>query len=610
MIVDRATYKTVASLDELDELIKAAYKAGYLSVDTETTGLDWMNAELVGLSLSLEPGSGFYVPVAHDDGPNLPLVEVIDRMKPLLEHPLVLKIGQNLKYDWHILKRYGVTIAPIEDNMLLWYVLEAGKSSVGMDQLAARHLNYVPVSFKEVTGGGKVTFNAVPIDQATFYAAEDSDVTLRLTILARQRLARDENDGVRRVYTELEEPLLPVLANMEHRGIRINIGHLHALTEQFDEEKNKALDEAETIVGHAFNPASPQQVGAVLQRMGVEITDQTDTGAMATGVEVLTETLRREEVRPEAKTFIKSVLQFRKYNKLIGTYTEGLIKAADVHGKVHTSFNQASVETGRLSSSNPNIQNIPSPARTLEGQLIREAFVASPGHKLISADYSQVELRIAAHASGDDTMFDLFASGQDFHKGTAADMYGVPLDQVTPEQRRAAKTVNFSIIYGKTAWGLSRDLDISIADAEEILAGYLNTFPDLGRYMERAKEFAKRRGYVETLFGRRIWTPDIRSPNNGKRKHAERAAINAPIQGSAADIIKAAMIKVNNMLHVGQFKTRMLLQVHDELVFEAPDVEVAEVLPLIVATMETAVDYLDVPLVVDAKPASNWREAH
>jgi DNA polymerase-1 len=602
----RPKYETITTMDRLEEWIKAAYAAGVLAFDTETDSLDVMSANLVGIALSTAPMNGCYIPLSHDDGEQLPLQDVLDALTPLLVDPFVTKVLQNAKFDLHIMHRYGVHIAPVEDTMLKSYAMYGGKHRHGMDELAVRYLNYQPISFKQVAGNG--TFNQVPLAPATQYSAEDADITLRLAWLFHEQMGKDPD--ATRVYCGLDRPLIDVLAKMERRGVLVDRQTLSELTTAFRTEANRALDEAEQIAG-PFNPASPQQVAKVLEKLGVRIDETTDSGQTATGASVLEDALAKDQgyLTPPARTLIKSILEFRKFNKLIGTYTEGLQRAINpTTGRVHPSFGMASTTTGRLACSEPNLQNIP--IRTDEGKLIRSAFIPEEGNVLISADYSQIELRALAHATGDETLLWSFDKCLDIHQATAATVWRVPFEKVTKDQRRNAKTVNFGIIYGMSAWGLSRQLGISTDEADRMIDDYFRGFPGILAFMERAKDFARANGYVPTIYGRKVWVPDINSTNQGRRHYAERAAVNAPIQGTAADVIKAAMLSVDRALEESGLDAAMLLQVHDELVFEASEEHADAALVLIKKTMENAVDYLDVPLLVDAKVGRNWLEAH
>ena len=603
--IDRAKYVTIDDMDTLDAWIKDAYTTGVLAIDTETSGLSFMEDELVGISLSTRPGNGAYIPLAHMEGKQLPLQDVLDALAPLLSCPVVMKVLFNGKFDFNFFSRYGLYVGPFEDAMLAANSMYGGKHRMNMDELSSRYLGHTTIKFAEVAGGG--TFDQVAIEPATAYAAEDSEVTLRLMYLMQDHLANDP--GGMAVYSQLEQPLVPIISRMEMAGVKVDGAYLDELTGQFKAAMDEALDKAVMAAGADFNPGSPQQVGKVLERAGITINEQTASGQTATGVEVLEERLKDGDITGRGKDLVEAILDWRKHAKLIGTYTRGLkAHINEQTGRVHPSFGLASTTTGRLACSEPNIQNIP--IRTEEGRLIRGAFIAEPGHTLISADYSQIELRVLAHACGDEALFLAFDRGLDIHQATASEVWNIPFDDVTKDQRRNAKAVNFGIIYGQSAWGLARGLGISKDEAEDIIAAYFDRFPGIRGFMDNAMQFATDHGYVHTMAGRKVWFPDIKTGTKGQRGHALRAAVNAPIQGTAADIIKQAMIDVDAMLTEEGFDTRMLLQVHDELVFEAPEHEVEKVMPMIVHTMETAVSYLDVPLLVEAKSAYNWLEAH
>jgi DNA polymerase-1 len=602
----RADYETVTTMDRLQAYIDAAWHCGFISFDTETTSTDAQSCELVGISLSTQEGTGAYIPVGHTtDTAQLDLVAVLDALRPLLESPVVGKILHNAKYDLSVMKRYGVDVSPVEDSMLMSLSLHGGKHRMNMDELAFRYFRYTTIKYREVAGSGatEVTFERVPVPAATAYAAEDSDVTLRLFNEFRSQLLKDPDSA--RVYEQLEKPLIPVIAGMEQAGIKLDVDYLRTLTDSFTQQREQALERSYELAGQEFNPGSPRQVGAVLKALGAPLTELTDTGQIATGVKVLEDVEHSGQLSEKASELVKAILEWRKFSKLIGTYTEALPEFVNPQtGRVHPSFGMASTTTGRLACSDPNIQNIP--IRTPEGARIRYALVAEPGHKLIAADYSQVELRVLAHATGDPALFHAFENGIDIHTMTAAQINGIRPEDVDKAQRRAAKTVNFGIIYGQTEYGLARELKISTDEAAAMIRKYFATFPTIKTYMERARAMAREYGYVQTIFGRKIWAPEINSRNKARRGYAERQVINAPIQGTAADIIKQAMLHVTQGLEAGRWQTRLLMQVHDELVFEAPDDEVEHVLPWIKETMETCVDYLDVALVVDAKAGRSW----
>ncbi len=535
----------------------------------------------------------------------IPIDEAIARLKPLLEDPAVLKVAQNAKYDLAVLSRYGVTVAPIEDTMLISYILEAGLHGHGMDELSAKWLGHQPISFKKVAGAGKAqkSFKHIPLDPATCYAAEDSDVTLRLYNLLRPRLARE---GLLTAYETLERPLPPVLAEMECHGIRVDPDRLRHLSHDFSVRMVELETRAQEIAGRPFNLGSPKQIGDLLfGELGLSGGKKTGTGAWSTDVGVLEELAASHDLP-------RVLLDWRQLSKLKGTYTDNLIAAiSERTGRVHTSFSLASTTTGRLSSSDPNLQNIP--IRTEEGRKIRAAFVAEPGHVLISADYSQIELRLLAHIGDIAQLKRAFSEGLDIHAMTASEMFGVPIEGMPAETRRRAKAINFGIVYGISAFGLSNQLGIPQGEAGDYIKTYFERFPGIRAYMDKTRAVVREQGYVTTLFGRKINIPMIRSRSVGDRQFAERAAINAPIQGAAADIMRRAMIRMPAALKAEGLTARMLLQVHDELVFEAPEAEADAVCTVARRVMERASEpavAISVPLLVEARAAKNWEEAH
>jgi DNA polymerase-1 len=603
-----AGYELVQTEADLVRWIEAARLQGFVAVDTETTSLDAIRAELVGVSLALAPGRACYVPVAHlaaeaGDAPGqIARARAVELLKPLLEDPAVLKIGQNVKYDSEVLARYGVTLAPIDDTMLLSYVLEGGLHGHGMDELARLHLGHKTITFAEVAGSGKaqVTFDRVPLDKALQYAAEDADVTLRLHRALKPRLLAERLVSV---YETLERPLVPVLAAMERAGILVDAAELQRLSGEFAVRLAALEEEIHRLAGRPFNIASPKQLGEVLfDDMGLAGGRRSKTGAYATGAEVL-ETLAAEGHLLPAK-----VLDWRQLAKLKSTYADALVQQINPEtGRVHTSFQQAVASTGRLSSSDPNLQNIP--VRSEEGRKIRRAFVAGKGWTLLSADYSQIELRLLAHVADVGALKDAFRRGVDIHALTASQVFGVPVEGMNALVRRKAKAINFGIIYGISPFGLARQLGIARGEAGAYIDAYFQRYPGIRDYMERTKRQAREQGYVTTLFGRRCHIPSIADRNPSMRNFAERAAINAPIQGAAADIIKRAMIRLPGALHRAGLSARMLLQVHDELVFEVPVGEVDETRAVVTREMES-VAQLDIPLVLDTGIGYNWEEAH
>ncbi len=614
--VDRSKYETVRTLERLQDWILDAFDRGVVAIDTETTGLDPLTAELVGLSLAVAPNVACYVPLAHkggDDGlfsegllpEQIAIPAAIDALKPLLEHPGVLKIGQNLKYDWLVLKRWGIEVGPYDDTMLISYVLDAGASPHGMDPLSMRWLGHTPIKYEDVCGKGKgqICFDRAAIDKATDYAAEDADVTLRLWRVLKPRLAAE---GKTTVYETLERPLVTVLARMEERGIIIDRQMLSRLSGEFAQGMARLEAEISAMAGESFNPGSPKQLGDILfGKMGLPGGRKTPTGAWSTGADVL------DELAEQGHELPRRILDWRQLQKLKSTYTDALPGYADANNRVHTSFALAATTTGRLSSSEPNLQNIP--VRTEEGRKIRKAFIAAPGHKLISADYSQIELRLLAEIAEVPALRQAFQDGLDIHAMTASEMFGVPIDGMPSEVRRRAKAINFGIIYGISAFGLANQLSIPREEAGAYIKRYFERFPGIRAYMDETRNFARDHGYVETLFGRRCHYPDINAKNPSIRAFNERAAINARLQGSAADIIRRAMVGMEAALDAAGLSARMLLQVHDELIFEVPDAEIEATIPVVRTVMEQAplpAVALRVPLKVDARAADNWDEAH
>jgi DNA polymerase I len=614
--VDVNAYVCVRDIVTLDQWIERARAAGVVAFDTETDALSSATAGLCGISLAVGPGEACYIPVGHCEEEGLSLVEaeaivqvpledVIARLKPLMEDPAVLKVAQNAKYDMAVLSRYGVGVSPIEDTMLISYVLESGLHGHGMDELSELWLGHKPISFKTVAGSGKAqkSFKHVRLPEATCYAAEDADVTLRLYHCLRPRLA---HEGLLTVYETLERPLPQVLADMECAGIKIDPDFLRRLSSEFALRMADFETEATKLVGRPFNLGSPKQIGDVLfGEMGLPGGKKTATGAWGTDASVL------DELAAQGHALPRLLLDWRQLSKLKGTYTDALVQAvSDKTQRVHTSFALASTSTGRISSNDPNLQNIP--IRTEEGRKIRKAFIAEPGHVLISADYSQIELRLAAHIADIPELKAAFAAGQDIHAMTASEMFGVPVEGMPAEVRRRAKAINFGIIYGISGFGLGAQLGIPTDEAGRYIKTYFERFPGIRDYMDRTKQLVRQQGYVTTLFGRKIHI-DISAKSPAHRAFADRAAINAPIQGSAADIVRRAMVRVPPALKAAGLKARMLLQVHDELVFEAPEAEAAAVCDLVKSVMEKAPEpaiALSVPLVVEARAAKNWDEAH
>ncbi|WP_076444282.1 DNA polymerase I [Roseivivax lentus] len=610
-----ATYTAIRDADTLQVWIDRARERGYLAIDTETTGLNEMTADLVGVSLCIEAGEAAYLPLAHRGAADGDLFnsdeltegqmdagEALALLKPLLEDPSVMKIGQNMKYDAKILARNGIDIAPIDDTMLLSYALHGGLHGHGMDMLSERYLGHKPIPIKELIGSGKsqITFDRVEIDKAVRYAAEDADITLRLWKLLKPQLHRHH---VTRVYERLERPLVPVLADMERAGIKVDRNTLSRMSGAFAQKMAALEEEIHELAGEKFNVGSPKQLGEILfDKMGLEGGKKGKTGAYATGADVL-EDLATEHDLPAR------VLDWRQLSKLKSTYTDALQEHINPEtGRVHTSYSIAGANTGRLASTDPNLQNIP--VRSEEGRRIREAFVAEEGKVLVSLDYSQIELRILAHIAGIDALKEAFRDGQDIHAATASEMFNVPLDEMTPEVRRQAKAINFGVIYGISGFGLARNLRIPRAEAQGFIDRYFERFPGIRDYMNDTTAFAKEHKRVETLFGRVIHTPEI-SASGPRAGFARRAAINAPIQGTAADIIRRAMVRMPAA--IADLPAQMLLQVHDELIFEVAEDAVDELIATAREVMEAAphpVLTLDVPLVVDAGQGANWAEAH
>ncbi|ARE38665.1 DNA polymerase I [Rhodovulum sp. P5] len=609
------TYECVRDAQALQVWIDRAHARGWIAVDTETTGLDEMRCDLVGVSLSVEPGQACYIPLGHRGGSDdlfgsdtraegqMEMDEALGMLKPLLQDPAVMKIGQNMKYDAKVLARYGIDVAPIDDTMLMSYALNAGLHGHGMDTLSERYLEHEPIPIKSLLGSGKsaITFDRVPVDEAVKYAAEDADVTLRLSQVFKPQLHQRK---VTTVYETLERPLVPVLAEMEMTGIKVDRDTLSRMSNAFAQKMAGLEAEIHELAGESFNVGSPKQLGEILfDKMSLPGGKKGKTGAYATGADVL------EDLAAEGHDLPARVLDWRQLSKLKSTYTDALQDHINPDtGRVHTSYVITGAVTGRLASTDPNLQNIP--VRSEEGRRIREAFVADTGMRLISLDYSQIELRILAHVAGIDALKQAFREGQDIHAMTASEMFDVPMEQMTPEIRRQAKAINFGVIYGISGFGLARNLRIPRSDAQGFIDRYFERFPGIKDYMDDTVAFAKEHGFVQTLFGRRIHTPEI-SAKGPKAGFAKRAAINAPIQGTAADIIRRAMIRMPAA--IADLPAKMLLQVHDELIFEveqgAEDATISAVREVMENAAMPAVK-LDVPLVVDAGQGANWAEAH
>ena len=613
--IDAEKYETICDASALQKWIDSVYSRGYVAIDTETTGLNDMRADLVGISLCIEAGSAAYLPLRHRDGEvddlfatdrliegQMDQADALGMLKPMLEDPAIMKIGQNMKYDAKILARVGIKINPIDDTMLMSYAQNGGLHNHGMDFLSERYLGHVPIPIKTLLGTGKtaITLDSVPIDEATRYAAEDADITLRLWQNLKPKLHLKK---VTTVYETLERPLVPILVEMEMNGIKVDRDSLSRMSNGFAQKMAALEFEIHELAGRSFNLGSPKQLGEILfDEMSMPGGKKGKTGAYATGVDVLEE-LAMEHVLPGR------VLDWRQLSKLKSTYTDALQE--HIHpetGRVHTSYSIAGTSTGRLASTDPNLQNIP--IRSEDGRKIREAFVADTGNSLVALDYSQIELRILAHIADIGTLKQAFADGIDIHSLTASQMFDVPLAEMTPEIRRKAKAINFGVIYGISGFGLARNLRIPRAEAQAFIDTYFKRFPEIRTYMDDTVMFAKENGYVKTLFGRKIHTPEIgaKGPHAG---FAKRAAINAPIQGTAADVIRRAMIRMPDA--ISGIPAKMLLQVHDELLFEVENSAVDQLKLVAKEVMEQAslpTIKLDVPLIVDAGVGQNWAEAH
>ncbi|MBT0364818.1 DNA polymerase I [Morganella morganii] len=604
--ISSENYETILDEEALNRWAQILREAGEFAFDTETDSLDNLSARLVGMSFAAKAGHAAYVPIGHDylDAPDQLLTEQVLRvMKPILEDEKIRKIGQNLKFDRGIMENYGVELRGIAfDTMLESYVLNSVAGRHDMDSLADRHLNYKTTTFEDIAGKGKkqLTFNQIPLEEAANYAAEDADITLLLHQALYPQLEAEKS--LLHVYQDIEMPLVPVLSRMERTGVLIDANVLAAqsveLTARLDELEKQAF----AIAGEEFNLSSPKQLQTILfEKLNLPVVKKTPGGAPSTNEEVLEELADNHELP-------RVILEHRSLSKLKTTYTDKLPLMVDPKTRrVHTSYHQAVTATGRLSSRDPNLQNIP--VRTDEGRRIRQAFIARDGYCIMAADYSQIELRIMAHLSQDKGLLKAFAEGKDIHRATAAEVFGVPLDEVTADQRRSAKAINFGLIYGMSAFGLARQLGIPRGEAQLYMDLYFERYPGVLEYMARTREHAAEKGYVETLEGRRLWLPEINSRNGMRRKAAEREAINAPMQGTAADIIKKAMIAVDDWLQKENIDALMIMQVHDELVFEVRKEQQAEMAEKIRGLMEAAMK-LDVPLKVEAGVGANWDEAH
>jgi DNA polymerase-1 len=619
-------YELVQDVGALERWIARASADGVVAVDTETTSLDTMRAELVGVSLSLAAGEACYIPLGHKapappgqlqlSGPEaqdeagrpeqIGLADALARLKPMLEDPGVLKVGQNIKYDMAVLARHGIHLAPVDDTMVMSYVLEGGLHDHGLDALAELHLGHTTIKYKDVTGTGKgqVGFDRVPLEKALDYAAEDADVTGRLHRLFKPRLVAE---AMVTVYETIERPLIPVLVQMEAAGVKVDVAELRRLSQDFAKRLEALEAEIHGLAGHPFTIGSPKQLGEVLfEEMGLTSGRKGKSGAYSTGADVL------DDLAAQGHELPARVLDWRQLAKLKTTYADALTSQINPEsGRVHTSYSQAVTSTGRLSSTDPNLQNIP--VRTEEGRKIRRAFVAEEGFRLVSLDYSQIELRLLAHVAQIKALREAFRAGEDIHALTASQVFGVPAEAMDAQIRRKAKAINFGIIYGISPFGLARQLGIAQGEAKAYIQAYFERYPGIRDYMEQTKASCRERGYVETPFGRRVHVPFINDKNPVRRGFAERQAINAPLQGGAADIIKRAMIRVPEALEAAGLKARMLLQVHDELLFEVPEAEVEETTQVVRGVMEGAAlpaVELSVPLTVDVGVGQNWAEAH
>ena len=603
-------YETVFTQAQFYQWIERLNQATLFAIDTETTSLDTMKAQIVGICLAVQEGQtrqACYIPLAHDyEGApqQLDIHKVLSTLKPILENPNVSKCGQNLKYDWHVLKNHDIELQGIQfDTMLESYTLNSVATRHNMDDLALKYLNHRTIHFQDIAGKGKkqLTFNQIDIQVAAPYAAEDADITLQLHQTLWPQIETEPT--LSKVLTNIEMPLLPVLAQMERNGVLLDTDMLAIQSDELTKKLADLEQKAHLIAGEAFNLNSSKQLQVILfENLELPILKKTPKGQPSTAEPVLAELAEQGHEMPTL------ILEYRSMAKLKSTYTDALPKQINPEtGRVHTSYQQAVASTGRLSSTDPNLQNIP--VRSAEGRRIRQAFIAAPNHQLIAADYSQIELRIMAHLSGDDGLVKAFSEGKDIHQATAAEIFGVPLENVTTDQRRSAKAVNFGLIYGMSAFGLAKQLNVSRNLAQEYINLYFSRYPGVLTYMDTTKENAKAKGFVETLMGRRLYLPDINASNGMLRQYAERTAINAPMQGTAADIIKTAMINMEAWLKTCPFDIKMIMQVHDELVFEVANQDMQAVKPHIKTIMESALE-LNVPLIVDIGEGINWDKAH
>ena len=600
-----SSYECISTKDDLKKLIKKASKAKTIAIDTETTGLDYMDADLVGISISYEPGQAAYIPISHkdDSSPQLEMDYVLQELRPLLEDTHEKIIGQNIKFDKNILARYGINISSIKnDTMMMSYVLDASATRHNLDALSSYYLNYKTSTFEDVAGKGvkQVTFDQVPIAEATHYAAEDADITLRLYEELVTKLEAVESLKV--LNQEIEIPLIEVLSEMEQNGAILNSKILNAQSKDLENRIKKLEKSAYSLAGEEFNLGSTKQLREIFfDKLGYRVIKKTPGGQPSTDEKVLAELAEEYELP-------KVLLEHRTLSKLKSTYTDKLPgQISNSTGKVHTSFHQAVTTTGRLSSSDPNLQNIP--IRTEDGRRIRQAFEPSEGHRFISADYSQIELRVMAHMSKDEGLLKAFQEGEDVHSKTASEVFNVDIEEVTTDLRRNAKAINFGLIYGISAFGLGKQLGITRNLAAEYMAMYFEKYPGVKEYMESTKKLAGENGYIETLFGRRLYLRDINASNAMRRQASERAAINAPVQGTAADIMKIAMIKMHKLIKETNIDAKLILQVHDELILDTPAKEIDQVIELVTESMMGAAN-LDVPLEIDIGIGDNWDQAH
>jgi len=618
--IDKNEYTLINDEKTLQEWIDAAYAAGEVCIDTETTSLTPAKAKLVGISLSSEIGKAAYIPLGHvaaqadllgesqgSDIPQMPMDKALSMLKPLLEDESVIKIAHNMKYDWQLFAKHGIHVHPCDDTLLISYVLDGSSHKHSMDALSTQYFDHAPIPYKEVAGTGKsqVTFDKVTIEKALDYAAEDADITLRLYKLLKPRLTQEKMVSV---YENIERPLIPVIAQMELEGIKVNPTILKSMSTNFGKRIADLEGEIHKLAGTPFNIGSPKQIGEILfDQMGLDSGKKTKTGQHSTDVKTL------ETLAMQGHEIVQKILDWRGLSKLKSTYTDALQEEINPDtARVHTSYHMTGTSTGRLASSDPNLQNIP--IRTEDGRKIREAFIADQGHTLLSVDYSQVELRLSAEMAGVAALRQAFHDNIDIHTLTASQVFDVPVEEVSDEIRRQAKAVNFGIIYGISGWGLAKQLGCDPADANDFIKRYLARFPEIKDYMEEKKEEAREHGYVKTLYGRKCFTPNINAKIPAQRGGSERAAINAPLQGTAADIMKIAMAKMPKALNDNGLNAKMLLQVHDELIFEVPDSELDKTSALVKEVMENAYKIMNVnisvPLDAEAGSGESWAEAH